>query len=99
MPGDASLLDDPALKAEFEENFATPYMEPVARWKLLKLAWDLVGSEFAGRHQLYERFYAGTSTIVRSQNHREAPWDRYHRLVDDLIASIPEPGTEGEQPD
>jgi len=93
MPGDASLLDDPALRQQFEESFATPYMEPVARWKLLKLAWDLVGSEFAGRHQLYERFYAGTSTIVRSQNHREAPWDAYHRLVDDLVASIPEPGS------
>jgi 4-hydroxyphenylacetate 3-monooxygenase len=93
MPGDASLLEDAALKSQFEESFATPYMDPVARWKLLKVAWDLVGSEFAGRHQLYERFYAGTSTIVRSQNHREAPWDDYHRLVDALVDSIPEPAS------
>ena len=73
-------------------------MEPIERWKLLKLAWDLVGSEFAGRHQLYERFYAGTSAIVRSQNHREAPWDAYHKLVDDLIAAIPESGTISKKP-
>jgi 4-hydroxyphenylacetate 3-monooxygenase len=94
MPGDASLLEDPALRRQFESSFATPYMAPIERWKLLKLAWDLVGSEFAGRHQLYERFYAGTSTIVRSQNHREAPWEHYHRVVDELIASIPEPSEE-----
>ncbi|GCL73768.1 4-hydroxyphenylacetate 3-hydroxylase family protein [Paenibacillus naphthalenovorans] len=29
------------------------------RVRLLKLAWDLVGSPLAGRHELYERFYAG----------------------------------------
>ena len=98
MPGDASLLEDEALRRQFEDCFATPYMAPIERWKLLKLAWDLVGSEFAGRHQLYERFYAGTSTIVRSQNHREAPWDRYHRLVDDMIAAIPEPGAGPRKP-
>jgi 4-hydroxyphenylacetate 3-monooxygenase len=91
MPGDASLLSDPSLAAQFEDCFRTPFMKPIDRWKLLKIGWDLVGSEFAGRHQLYERFYAGTSAIVRSQNHREAPWDEYHRIVDDLIARIPAP--------
>lgn len=91
MPGDASTLADPALRKEFEDYFGTPYMDPIKRWKLLKLAWDLTGSEFAGRHQLYERFYAGTSTIVRSQNSREAPWDTYHALVDRLVDEIPTP--------
>jgi sulfane dehydrogenase subunit SoxC len=33
-----------------------------------------VGSEFAGRHMLYEKFYAGNSIIVRNQSDREAPW-------------------------
>ena len=43
--------------------------------KLYKLAWDLIGSEFAGRHLQYEKFYAGASFIVRNHNFREAPWD------------------------
>jgi 4-hydroxyphenylacetate 3-monooxygenase len=27
--------------------------------QLFKLAWDLIGSPFGSRHELYERFYAG----------------------------------------
>jgi 4-hydroxyphenylacetate 3-monooxygenase len=62
--------------------------------KLYKLAWDLIGSEFAGRHLQYEKFYAGASFIVRNHNFREAPWAHYHRVVDDLLGSydIPPPG-------
>ncbi len=94
MPGDASLLDDDGLRRQFEDDYGTPYMDPIRRWKILKLAWDLTGSEFAGRHQLYERFYAGTSTIVRSQNAREAPWDVYHAVVDRLADQISAPDRE-----
>ena len=50
--------------------------------KLFKLAWDLVGSEFAGRHQQYEKFYAGASFIIRNHSFREAPWDDFHAVVD-----------------
>ena len=61
--------------------------------KLYKLVWDLIGSEFAGRHLQYEKFYAGASFIVRNHSFREAPWQEFHRVVDDLMASydIPSP--------
>jgi aromatic ring hydroxylase len=36
-----------------------------ARTKLMKLIWDAVGSEFAGRHELYERNYQGNHENVR----------------------------------
>ena len=55
--------------------------------KLFRLAWDLVGSEFAGRHQQYEKFYAGASFIVRNHAYRETPWENYHRIVDELLDS------------
>ena len=42
--------------------------------KLFRLAWDIVGSEFAGRHLQYEKFFPGASFIVRNHNYREAPW-------------------------
>jgi len=48
--------------------------------KLYKLGWDITGSEFAGRHQLYEKFYAGHSAIIRGSCDREAPWDDFTRL-------------------
>ena len=92
MPADASVLEDETLRAQFESFFATPFMEPLERWKLFKLAWDLIGSEFAGRHTLYEKFYAGNSVVVRNQSYREAPWDEFHAIIDDALAAIAEPG-------
>jgi 4-hydroxyphenylacetate 3-monooxygenase len=61
--------------------------------KLYKLVWDLIGSEFAGRHLQYEKFYAGASFIVRNHSFREAPWTDFRKVVDDLMASydIPAP--------
>ncbi|MDM3975313.1 4-hydroxyphenylacetate 3-hydroxylase N-terminal domain-containing protein [Mycobacterium marseillense] len=42
-------------------------IEAVDRVKLLKLLWDAVGTEFAGRHELYERNYGGDHETVRFQ--------------------------------
>ncbi|HNP56593.1 MAG TPA: 4-hydroxyphenylacetate 3-hydroxylase N-terminal domain-containing protein [Gordonia sp. (in: high G+C Gram-positive bacteria)] len=39
----------------------------IDRIQLLKLLWDAVGSEFAGRHELYERNYGGDHEAVRFQ--------------------------------
>ena len=33
----------------------------------MKLLWELVGTEFAGRHELYERNYAGNHEDIRIQ--------------------------------
>jgi 4-hydroxyphenylacetate 3-monooxygenase len=39
--------------------------DAVERVKLMKLLWDAVGSEFGGRHELYERNYAGNHENIR----------------------------------
>lgn len=92
MPADVSLADDPALLAKFETYWHSPHGAAVDRLKLFKLAWDLVGSEFAGRHQQYEKFFPGASFIVRGHNHREAPWDRWHGMVDEILGRMTLPG-------
>jgi 4-hydroxyphenylacetate 3-monooxygenase len=33
--------------------------------KLMKLMWDAIGSEFGGRHELYERNYFGNNESIR----------------------------------
>ena len=60
---------------------------------VIKLAWDVVGSEFGGRQQQYEKFYAGASFIVRNHSFREASWDYFDGVVEDRMASydIPAP--------
>ncbi|HUG78466.1 MAG TPA: 4-hydroxyphenylacetate 3-hydroxylase N-terminal domain-containing protein [Burkholderiales bacterium] len=91
MPADATVMHEPALKALFETYWQTPQLGALERMKLYKLAWDLVGSEFAGRHLQYEKFYAGASFIVRNHAFREAPWSGYHKVVEDLMASYDVP--------
>jgi|TARA_B100000959_G_scaffold26112_1_gene25288 4-hydroxyphenylacetate 3-monooxygenase len=48
--------------------------------KPLNLAWDAIGSEFAGRHTQYEMFYAGTQFVTRAHSmriyDREGAWVR-----------------------
>jgi 4-hydroxyphenylacetate 3-monooxygenase len=90
-------MRDPVLREQFETYWATPQLGAVARMKLFKLAWELVGSEFAGRHQQYEKFYAGASFVVRNYSFTHADWDSFHAVVDGLLDSygvpaLPAPG-------
>jgi len=85
MPADTTVLHSPELADQFSSFFQTPQATAVERMKLFKLAWDFVGSEFAGRHQQYEKFYAGASFIVRNHSFREAPWQEFHKRIDELM--------------
>lgn len=91
MPASVDVLSDSDLRGRFERWWATPSMDALPRMKLYKLAWDLAGSEFAGRHMLYEKFYAGNSIVVRNQSDREAPWEKFHGTVDRLLETIEQP--------
>ncbi|MSQ51118.1 MAG: hypothetical protein EXR28_04445 [Betaproteobacteria bacterium] len=85
MPACVDVLSNPMLKEKFEAWWGTPAMAALDRMKLYKLAWDLVGSEFAGRHMLYERFYAGNPLVNRNHNYREGEWGRFGGMVDELL--------------
>ncbi|MFP6698089.1 MAG: 4-hydroxyphenylacetate 3-hydroxylase N-terminal domain-containing protein [Alphaproteobacteria bacterium] len=91
MPADVTVMQDDELRQKFESFWQTPQMDALARMKLFRLAWDLVGSEFAGRHQQYEKFYAGASFIIRGHSFREAPWGELDGIVDDLLATYDVP--------
>jgi 4-hydroxyphenylacetate 3-monooxygenase len=91
MPADISVLRDAQLAHAFQTYWQTPQCDAVTRMKLFKLAWDVVGSEFAGRHQQYEKFYAGAPFIVRNHSFREADWGAFTKIVDDLIAGYGHP--------
>ena len=91
MPASIDVVTDEGLRETFERWWKTPSIEAIERHKLYKLAWDIVGTEFAGRHMLYEKFYAGSAIVVRNQNDREAPWQSFHDTVDRLLASIEVP--------
>jgi 4-hydroxyphenylacetate 3-monooxygenase len=91
MPADISVMDDPDLARQFATYWQTPQADALTRMKLFKLAWDMVGSEFAGRHLQYEKFYAGASFIIRNHSYRETDWGEFNKLVEDLMASYDYP--------
>ena len=92
MPADASVLKNPKTREIFETYWSTPGQPAADRMKLLNLAWDLLGSDFAGRHMQYEKFYAGPSFVMNNYSHLTAPWKEWKGLVDDLMASYATPG-------
>ncbi|HLH90048.1 MAG TPA: 4-hydroxyphenylacetate 3-hydroxylase N-terminal domain-containing protein [Xanthobacteraceae bacterium] len=91
MPADVSVMRDPVLAKEFMTYWQTPQNDALARMKLFKLAWDMTGSEFAGRHLQYEKFYAGASFIIRNHSFRETDWAEFNKVVDDLMAGYDAP--------
>ncbi len=87
MPADATVLADPQLRRSFETYWSAPGQSAKARMKLVKLAWDLLGSDFAGRHMQYEKFYAGPGFVMNSYSHLTAPWAEWTGQVDKLMSS------------
>ena len=71
----SGLIYLPSGALDFKNAQIRPYLdkyvrgsngiEAVDRVKLMKLLWDAIGSEFGGRHELYERNYSGNHENVR----------------------------------
>jgi 4-hydroxyphenylacetate 3-monooxygenase len=91
MPADISVMQDADLAKQFQTFWQTPQCDAVTRMKLFKLAWEMVGSEFAGRHQQYEKFYAGAPFIIRNHSYRETDWASFTAIVDKLMAGYDYP--------
>ncbi len=86
MPADASVLADAATNATFETYWSTPGTSAKERMKLFRLAWDLLGSDFAGRHMQYEKFYAGPGFVMNGYSFLTAPWGEWTGRVAELMA-------------
>jgi 4-hydroxyphenylacetate 3-monooxygenase len=73
----SSLIYLPSSVKDFSNPAIEPYLQRFVRGsngighreriKVMKLLWDAVGTEFSGRHELYERNYAGNHEEVRLQ--------------------------------
>ena len=71
----SGLIYLPSSAKDFQSSEVAPYlnryvrgsgdMQAEERVKILKLLWDATGSEFASRHELYERNYAGNHEAVK----------------------------------
>jgi 4-hydroxyphenylacetate 3-monooxygenase len=82
LPSSARDFANPQAAADLERYVHSPGYPSRERVKLMKFAWDLIGSEFAGRHHQYEMFYAGAPHLVRSRMARVYDFEAATELLD-----------------
>lgn len=86
LPGSERDFDNPLVASIIETTQISAGLSPQERVKFLKLAWDVLGSEFAGRHQQYEMFYAGAQFVTRGHSYRSYDWGSATELVDQILS-------------
>ncbi len=82
LPSSRLDYESPETAQELERYVASPGFPSRRRVGLLKLAWDLIGSEFAGRHQQYEKFYGGPSIVNKLNVYRNYDFARAKGLAE-----------------
>ena len=83
-------MQTPELQPLIERYYRGTDLPGPERVKLFKLIWDAMYSEFAGRHALYERNYAGNQGQQRLDalrwSYARGDADRYKALVDQCLS-------------
>jgi 4-hydroxyphenylacetate 3-monooxygenase len=96
VPSTAWEFFNDQTAADIRRYIQSPGVPAEERVKLLKLAWDLIGSEFAGRHQQYELFYAGAPMVAKTYAYQNYDFREAAALVEQCLASydLPDEPTE-----
>ena len=97
MVGAGGLMMTPSEKdvAALPDDISTYFQSNVGlsgedRVRLNRLIWDVCGSEFGGRQELYERFFAGAPARRLSRTYLDAKMDDEIQLVENLLGvSLP----------
>jgi 4-hydroxyphenylacetate 3-monooxygenase len=87
LPSSIRDFADPTLEKIIRATQRSATMEPEQKVKLLKAAWDAIGSEFGSRHTQYEMFYAGARFVTAGHSFRTFDWKAATALVQDLMDS------------
>ncbi|MGA7487146.1 MAG: 4-hydroxyphenylacetate 3-hydroxylase N-terminal domain-containing protein [Xanthobacteraceae bacterium] len=88
LPADTSVFDNPETRHTFDKYWSLPTASAEERYKFVKMAWDLLGSEFAGRHTQYEKFYGGPPHIMDLYSFFNCPWQERRAAVDQIIKDM-----------
>ncbi|MBV8511400.1 MAG: 4-hydroxyphenylacetate 3-monooxygenase [Xanthobacteraceae bacterium] len=88
LPSSFRDFANPTLAPIIRKTQRSPALDPDAKVKFLKAAWDALGSEFGSRHVQYEMFYAGAQFVTTGHSFRTYAWKDATRLVDQLLESF-----------
>jgi 4-hydroxyphenylacetate 3-monooxygenase len=92
LPSSAADFDNPEIAPFVERYMRSGTMDARSRTALVRLLWDFLGTEFGSRHQQYEKFYGGSSFIVKQNVYRSYDFKRATAMVDRALALPPVEG-------
>jgi 4-hydroxyphenylacetate 3-monooxygenase len=82
VPSSEEAFRDPQSREDIERYYRSANASARERIKLLKLIWDFVGTEFAGRQLQYEMFYSAAQPVVNGRMFRSYDWVSAVAMVD-----------------
>ena len=88
LPANASILNEGPLRDTYLENWYSPGSDAEERYKFVKMAWDLLGSDYAGRMTQYEKFYGGPPHIMDMYSFWNCPWAERREIVDEILTDM-----------
>lgn len=86
LPSSVKDFESPETAADMERYMQSGKAGARERVALMRLAWDFIGTEFANRHQQYEKFYGGASFVVKTNMFRSYDFGRAKAMVDRALA-------------
>jgi 4-hydroxyphenylacetate 3-monooxygenase len=86
VPSGIDDMRSDITRPDIDKYIVSPGVSAEERVKLFKLAWDVVGSEFAGRHQQYEMFYNGAPFLTKMWAYQQYDYATSIKRVDDFLA-------------
>jgi 4-hydroxyphenylacetate 3-monooxygenase len=89
LPSSVTDFDNPEIAPFIERYMRSGSMDARSRTALVRLLWDFVGTEFGSRHQQYEKFYGGSSFVVKQNVYRNYDFKRATAMVDRALALPP----------
>ena len=89
QPSSLKDFEHPEIAADIERYVHSAGVGAKERVALMRLAWDFIGTEFAGRHQQYEKFYGGASFLVKQNMLRSYDMKRATKMVDEVLGLPP----------
>ncbi|MEW5422112.1 4-hydroxyphenylacetate 3-hydroxylase family protein, partial [Amorphus sp. 3PC139-8] len=87
VPSSIADFETPETAAIIQKTQRSPITSSTERVKLMKLAWDAIGSEFGSRHLQYEMFYSGPAFVTRGNSFRFYDWGDAKGFVEDFMES------------
>ena len=89
LPSSSKDFLNPELRPYLDQYYRGTGIDAEERVKLLKMVWDAIGSEFGGRHELYEVNYGGNHENIRLETLKHAQKsgaaDSYKSFVDSAL--------------